>query len=235
MIIKQLVSIIAIILLMGVLMSSSCTKNCEYGFQFKQDISIYPNSDTIHLGDTFYIEIQNPTRMWNSKQEEYVELKDYPPIFEIRNCKLTTDDRDREISYHTDGRKDFILRNDTTSFEYINIKGEIHTKAPLYYSIYFDIENDSFIHKSAIIARDTGQFLFMFVDANAYSIGTSMSSVETDCYKRWYVTLYSVNNNNTNFYLLENLNIRLFSSDGYLQEDEKLNYKNGTWSLVVKP
>ncbi len=233
--IKKTVQLACLFALSGILMASSCEKNCKYDFQFQQFVKIYPTLDTIRVGDTFYFEIKNPTNMYNMAESSLIEMKDYPPNILIATYKLTMNDSNKTICYETNGLLDLLLPNAGNSFDYMSIEGKWRKWGKEHHFIEYNVINKNFVHKTAIIAKDTGQYLFLLVDYNAYYSGTSIAAFETDCSKRWYLTQYTVNDGNCNTYLLDNIGINLCISNHLRDETEKYNFKYGSWNVVVIP
>ena len=233
---KSIIGFSVLILFTGILMSSSCAKNCEYGFKFQQDIMVSPGSDSIHVGDTFYISIKNPTNMLNLKENVLNELKDYPPIIKLNMYHLTSKDSNKRVSHTVDGRMDFLLPRANSDFDYFDINSKMQDWGISGKIINYDIVNDSFIYKAAFIPKDTGIYLFMFIDVNVgFGASNSSASVETKCSKRWYGTSYYVNQGDCNPYLLDCMGITCYISQGYLKDYEKHNFEHGVWSFVVLP
>ncbi len=249
---RKLLNFIVLVITFYSLLASCNDKptitKCRADFIFEEPISIYPIKDTFQLGDTFYIEVNTSTTMhnfdynWNSsyqKYYEYVDLKDHGILTGIALYQLSSNDSGGTIdALHFNGYNGAISPSGAKKFNYQTTKGKLTIVGDHQLTLDYSIEKDSFVHKTAIIVKDTGLFYFQFFDLLGYYYygGTrNPDIIDTDCIQGWRLMRYTVNNSVTNSYLVENEDIKIKIADGLAGETQKYNFEHGSWSFVVVP
>ncbi len=228
-------------LLLGLLSSSSCEKQekkCSHDYKFEEPITIYLAKDTIHIDDSFYIEVNTPTNMHDLTDGKYIELKDHGIITHLHFYKILQEDNNREIDPEHPGYNGAISPNANDKFVFSSRKGKWTLIGNHGAKIEYDTLNGNFIHKTVVIAKDTGLFYLRFFDAigyYVYSDNLRPNLANTDCYQYWSYMQYTVNNGITNNSILENRGITIRKNLGKTGDTQEYNFKHGSWSFVVVP
>jgi hypothetical protein len=240
MVTKKHFQIRSIILLLIILFSSSCDKinirKCEREFLFTMPINIYPAKNTYSVGDTFYIEINTPTKMYNKIENNYIEVKDFCCLSSfLRLYKITKADSNKVIDIYSPGYDGSLTTYSFNCLNSITNKGSLATNG-LSTVLKFDVDNSSFVHKTAIIVLDTGLFHIDFTDAFFYH-GSSrgLKLIESDCLQNWLPIEFTVDSGNCNISLLNKMGITVRKSDGLVEDIEQHNFEHGSWSFNVVP
>jgi len=238
---KKLLRISVLLILSSFSLASSCEKNdgtCKIYYQFEEPISIYPEKDTFQLGDTFFIEVNTPTKMHNLSNNSYLDIKDHGIITYLEMYQIHQDDSNRKIDPEHPGYQGALSPDANDKFIFDSKKGFWSLVGNHAAKIDYDTINGNFVHKTAVIVKDTGLFYFRFFDAIGYYVynyGNNPNLVETDCYQRWNYMYYTVNKGVSNNYLLEKCRITMIFSTGSSGDSQKHNFKHGSWSFVVVP
>ncbi len=235
--------ILAIIVLV-LLRSTSCDlEPCYRGYQFVEPISIYPAKDTICVGDTFYIDINTNTNMYDINEKVNIELKDEGIYTGFTVFQLTEEDRD--LLYSSVNYMNGISlypedKSFTDNFTITTFKGTSENLGDHGNKVLYDIEDGNFIHKSMVIAKDTGTFLFSFYDANYYfnyGAGGSLHPdlTNTECVQSWMPGYFRVNEGVSNSYITDYYNVHSVVNSSTASETRIHNLKHGSWQFVVVP
>jgi len=240
MVTKKLLKISALLILSSFSLASSCEKDttCEISYQFEEPINIYPAKDTFQLGDTFFIEVNTSTKMHNLSNNSYLDIKDHGIITYIEMYQIRQDDSNRIIDPQHPGYNGAMNPNANDKFQYKNEIGSWSLVGKIAGKIEYDTLNGNFVHKTAVIVKDTGLFYFRFFDAIGYYVynyGNNPNLIETECVQYWDYMKLTVNSGKTNFFLIEKRGITIRKSEGTNGDTQKYNCKHGSWSFVVVP
>ncbi len=241
MVTKESISYLIIVLLGAFSIASSCNKTtsqCYRYYRFEEPIKISPIKDTIKIGDTIYLEINTSTNMLDINENEHIELMNHGIITFLNFYRISSNDKngvfDPVNPAYNGALDDFVY----DKFNFITNKGKWTRVSDLAAKIEYEIRQGNFVHKTKIIAQDTGQFYFQFLDAYAYyfySKNNPPNLISTDCYQRWDNMKYTVNDGKCNFFLMKDMNITIVQDVGTWGETQKYNFEHGSWSFVVVP
>ncbi len=133
---------------------STCKKGgilgCHESFSFTIDAKVYPDSDTVSVGDTIYIETNFPVTLTDSSSGEVAHLSGGLFIgTDMGFEKLVSD-------------SPIVLDDAVADFDFVLINGkELKSSMPQRIKLYtFEELNSEFHFKLAIIPKDTGTFTF---------------------------------------------------------------------------
>ena len=239
---KKLFYFSTVFLFAAISIAASCDKTslrkCSIDYLFEEPISIYPAKDTFRLGDTFFIEVNTPTKMLNLSDNSYIDLKDHGIITYLDMYQIYSKDSNQVIDAQHPGYQGALSPDANNKFIFDSKKGFWHLVSNIGAKIDYDTINGNFVHKTAVVVKDTGLFYFRFFDAIGYYVynyGNNPNLKETDCTQYWDYMRLPVNGGKTNFYLIENRGITIRRDLGTDGDTQEYNCKHGSWSFVVVP
>ncbi len=239
--VTKTIQILGLILLFGFLCSASCEKperQCTRHYRFEEAISIYPAKDTFQLGDTFFIEVNTPTNMHDLAENTHIELIDHGITTFIHMFQILPQDSNRHFYPGHPGYEGAMDPNANGKFDYSNEKGKWNVIGKFGVAMEYDTINSNFVHKTAIIVKDTGLFYFHIFDALYFYVYTESrrpNLTDTECTQYWDKMKLTVNDGNTNIYLLEDRGMTFRVGPATNGETDLHNCKHGSWSFVVVP
>jgi hypothetical protein len=141
-----------IFLLFPVFMQCTCTPltsdNCVENYKFEIPFQFYPQIDTFHLNDTFWIESTIPPLLYDS----------------ISKSEQSFGDFQHQIYFHFSSRGADIDLFGSDNFDYINLTGNSQrgTKGPgkLFFAGYETLADNSRVIKVAFIPKKIGLYSF---------------------------------------------------------------------------
>ncbi len=135
---------------------NSCGKNiigaCHQSFAFSIDAKVYPDKDSVNVGDTIFVEVNFPITLTDSSSGEIAHLDGASGVATDMGFEKLLSDSPIVLD---DAVHDF-------DFKLINgkeVSPKLHDTA-LIKSFYFEEANGMFLFKLAIIPKDTGTFTF---------------------------------------------------------------------------
>jgi len=135
---------------------STCKKGgilgCHESFAYTIDAKVYPDKDTVNIGDTIFVEVNFPTTLTNSTPGEIANLNGASGIAtDMGFVKLVND-------------SPIVLDNAVPDFNFKLIKGRevAPTKhdTTLIKSFFFEEANNMVLFKLAIIPKNIGTYSF---------------------------------------------------------------------------
>ena len=237
----KIINTIFLIILLGFLSSSSCEKpkrQCSRDYRFEEDFSIYPAKDTFQIGDTFFIEVKTPTKMHDLAENSYIEMRNHGIVTYLHIYQINSKDSNGIIDPQHSGYEGALTPNANSRFLFKSKIGSWTLVGNHSAKIEYDTLNGNFVHKTAVIVKDTGLFYFRFFDAIGYYIynyGNNPNLIETECVQYWEYMKLTVNSGKTNFFLIEERGITIRRSEGTNGDTQEYNCKHGSWSFVVVP
>lgn len=133
---------------------NSCGKNiigaCHQSFAFKIDAKVYPDKDSVNVGDTIFIEINIPIMLTDSSSGERLNLDGATRIStDIGFVKLVSD-------------SPIVLDDAVPDFDFKIISGkELSTSKPKLIKLYSFVESmGQILFKLAIVPKYSGTFRF---------------------------------------------------------------------------
>lgn len=133
---------------------SSCGKNiigaCHQSFAFSIDAKVYPDKDSVNIGDTIFVEVNIPTTLIEAPSGEIANLVGASHIStDMGFVKLVSD-------------SPIILEDAVPDFDFKLINGnELSTSKPQLIKLYsFEESGGQILFKLEIVPKDTGTFRF---------------------------------------------------------------------------
>ncbi len=122
---------------------SSCNKNCvETKYSFNLPIKAYPNLDSINIGDTLWLEINEPTTLLSLNGN----MVNYSGVANLGSV----------ISYQKMDTVNKTFIQSTEKFNYIPAEGKVLNRTNLYIEYNFAETNNKFLFKLGIIPKEKG-------------------------------------------------------------------------------
>ena len=138
----------------------SCVKNilgCHQSFSFTVNAKVYPDKDTVNIGDTIFVEVNFPTMLSDSSSNAITDLSGASGVStDMGFVKLASD-------------SPIVLDDAVPDFDFELIYGKEIPPRPqdkeLIKLFSFDETAGRFLFKLAIIPKDTGTFRFGLASA----------------------------------------------------------------------
>lgn len=151
------ISLIVILLLIALTtICSTCKKggilNCNESFAYTIDAKVYPDKDTVNIGDTIFVEINFPTTLTNSTPNEIANLSGASGIAtDMGFVKLVSD-------------SPIVLDDAVPDFDFKVINGKevaptLHDTT-LIKSFFFEEDTNMILFKLAVIPKNIGTYSF---------------------------------------------------------------------------
>ena len=207
--IKNLLSIGIIIFLFIIL--TGCPMECVAPHEIRQDITILPQNDTIHIGDTLKFSTSFETSYTDGS--ETVDISD-------REVNITCDIfiYDNENPFFDDftglENFEFIVKKGTIkNSDIILCGGEVPCR-----EFFYELNSGKFEAELEIVAKDTGNYILKL-----YSTENNVNAGGRDCEQNFEVTY---NFDITDEHKLNNI---LIENSGYKED----TYRNSFYAFVV--
>ncbi|HNC65276.1 MAG TPA: hypothetical protein PKG70_12625 [Chitinophagales bacterium] len=153
---KKIINLISMAVT-AILISCSCGKDniirYETRLNFLYPVSITPNSDTINVGDTLWIDVNLPDSIYDNTNNR----KFYLPSFDFQSYMSVRKLVDKTIDY---GDQQYAA----SKFNTFNQVGNISIGGAFaidYLPVY---QNNHYVFKGAIIPKDTGVYCLVFTN-----------------------------------------------------------------------
>lgn len=141
-----------LLMLTFLVQQSSCNKNCtETTYSFQLPIKAYPNLDSINVGDTIWLEINEPTSLKsNNSIIDYSGAENLGSVIDFQKIDSVN--------------KTFI--ESVPKFEYRIIYGNEIRRTNLFIEYNFSELNNRFVFKLAVIPKEKGIYRIGFGSSN---------------------------------------------------------------------
>src|SRR5690348_14647177 len=123
---------------------------CNQSFAYTINAKVYPDKDTVSVGDTIFAEVNFPTTLTDSSSGEIAHLSGASGVAtDMGFVKLVSD-------------SPIVLDDAVADFDFILIAGkELKSPMPQRIKLYsFEESSGQFHFKLSIVAKDTGTFQF---------------------------------------------------------------------------